>query len=61
MTNQEYTLRRNELIPEAEAYANSTVGKIRKEDEWKSALVPRWNHTFHVKMHALARAAGLVK
>jgi hypothetical protein len=57
----DYEKTRNELIPEAEEFANKTVGvrfqggSEKEREEWTS----RWNRCFHDKMKELAKEKGL--
>jgi len=49
-----YRMRRERLIPKAEKFADSAVGKEPCIGENREEWVDRWNYTFHQKMNELA-------
>lgn len=59
MFNAHYEQERNKLIPDAERFANQTIGKTPKgnRDEWTI----KWNKAFLGKMDQLAKETGLCK
>lgn len=57
-----YELKRNELIPLAEEYANQQEGLAPPlRDSNYQPWCDRWNKCFHTKMTRLAEEKGLVK
>jgi hypothetical protein len=58
----QYEIDRNNLIPEAEKYADHFAGhepegRGKKHEQWCNI----WNQTFHSEMNNLARKNGIVK
>lgn len=61
MTDFEYELRRNKLIPAADRFANTEVGIRPKLGETSETWSGKWNRAFAMKMDELAREDGLIK
>ena len=61
ITDREYEIARNKLIPTAETYADKVAGPKPKgsdEDNYKWSGI--WNRAFYGKMNEMARSVGLV-
>lgn len=52
MTDKDYEIERNLLIPEALNFVNKQAGKIPDGDREKWNM--KWNNAFHTKMNELA-------
>ena len=60
MTDHDYEVSRNSLIPLAESYANGIIGELpgtQSREEWADA----WNVCFLSEMGRLAKECGLIK
>jgi hypothetical protein len=60
VTNLEYILARDALIPTAENFANVEVGKFPQLRADNPEFSFKWNRAFHTKMNELAKEKGLV-
>lgn len=55
-----YRIKREQLIPAAEKFADNVVGKEPPIGQERDNWVNDWNFTFHTRMNELAKRAKLL-